>query len=510
MKQMANRKLALVIVDGIGLAPPNPGNVVTPAMMPTLFATMERYGHAVLDASGPPVGLDAGQVGNSEVGHLTIGAGRVLPSTLKRIDAAFNDGTWARHPAWAEIAAAGRLHIVGLLSDAGVHAHWSTIAKAVRVAKTSGVQDIIVHPILDGVDSNAGRAIALLDALRAALPTDGVRLGVIMGRETFCDRSGDISVTAACCDAVLHNDCALPAFTPESLAAHLQTVGSEASFPAHLYPGGDCIAQGEPMLHTSHRADRAVQVVRMMAKTQPVYTITTVTEPDTVPEARVFFPVLPLEGGLAATLATHGIASVRIAETCKFPHVTYFLNGYHASMGEQQVEVASPRAPLADCPEMNAKGIADAILTAIEAPGDQVVIANIANLDQVGHLGDLTSAVAAAHAVEAALARIHKAALRNGYTLILMSDHGNADRIEDEDGHPFVGHTGAQVPFTVIPGGESDDALRWVRTTGSLANVAPTVLSLMGLPVPDGMEEPPLARLDPTTHRAKDRLEQVV
>jgi len=509
MKQLAGKKLALVVVDGVGLAPANPGNVVTPEVIPTLFTTMERYGHMALDASGPSVGLEAGQVGNSEVGHLTIGAGRVLVSSLKRIDAAFNDGTWAGHPAWTEFAASGRLHIVGLLSDAGVHAHWATIANAVKLAKSFGVKDIIVHPILDGVDSDSGGAAALLDELLAMLPTECARLGVIMGRETFCDRSGNTSMTAACCNALLQNSCTLPMFTPKSLEAHHQTVGSEASFPAHIFPGGDYIAQSEPVLHTSHRADRAVQVVRMLAKTQPVYTMTTVTDLETVPEARVFFPVVPLEGGLATAFTTHNIANVRIAETCKFPHVTYFLNGYHASRGEKQVEVASPTATLAECPEMNAMGTADATVTAMEAPDNTVVITNIANLDQVGHLGDLTSAVAAAHAVEAALARIYEAAIRNEYTLILMSDHGNAERIEDSGGRPIVGHTDAHVPFTVMPARASQCAVRWVRTTGSLANVAPTVLSLMGLPIPEGME-PPLARLEPVTSSVKDRLEKML
>lgn len=494
-------RVALVIVDGIGLAPPAPGNVVGPEHLPTLFAAMDRHGHAVLEASGPPVGLYPGQVGNSEVGHLTIGAGRVLPSMLARIDMAFETGTWARHPAWGPIAEAGTLHVVGLLSDAGVHAHWSTIVKAVRTARGAGVERIVVHPVLDGVDSGAGRAGALLDELAEALAGDDVRMGVVMGRKWFCDRSGALDVTATYADAVREGT-SLPAFSRGALDDHLAASGNESDFPAHLVEGGPRMRAGEPVLHTSHRADRAVQAVELLARSQIVHTMVTVAAEEVVPTSRVVLPVAPIEGGLADALEGAGLRSARIAETCKFPHVTYFMNGYRERVGEERhVEVPAGDPDLARHPAMSVEGVAEATERALADEDIALTIVNLANLDQVGHLGDVEAAKGAARAVEGALARIDAVARPHGVTQVLMADHGNADRIEDAEGRPFVGHTEMPVPFAIVPA-QGAASPRWRRRTGSLADVAPTVLALLGVRAPAGMGEP---LVDPLTEPAGSR-----
>lgn len=480
-------RVALIVVDGAGLAPAAPGNGVRPDTLPTLFDAMRRTGHAALAASGPAVGIEAGQVGNSEVGHLTIGLGRPAPSALARVDAAFRDGSWAASPLWPAIAAAGRLHVVGLVSDAGVHGHLRSIVQAATVARGAGVSEIVVHALLDGTDSVAGSGAALLADLRAALaPIGGVRLGVVMGRKWFCDRTGDLSATRVFGDAVAADPATLPTFTDAALAAHLARRPSEADFPAHLAEGGATIAPGEPVIHASHRADRAVQAARLLGERGPVHAL--VTLGDAVPEDRTFFPTRPHDDGLAFVLRDHAIGSTRIAESCKFPHVTFFINGFNGPMGETRIEIPSPPDPLEDRPEMAAEAVTDAICAAFADPAARVVIANIANLDQVGHLGRIDLIERAAAAVEAALARIAASAREHGWTVLLTADHGNADRVVDGDGRPFGSHTDAAVPFTALPA--PGTSLTWRAGQGTLAAVAPSMLAILGLAVPEGMARP--------------------
>src|SRR4051812_40381778 len=196
-------RVVLLILDGAGLADANAGNAVTEQTMPTLFRAMGDYGFARLEASGPAVGLDKGEVGNSEVGHLTIGAGYVVPSTLSRIDAAYRDGTWESRALWTKLGRGKPLHIVGLLSDAGVHGHWRSLLQAATLAAKSGAPEIVVHAVLDGVDSQAGTAPMLLDSLRSGLASiPQARLGVVIGRKWFCDRSGNLELTRVFIDAV--------------------------------------------------------------------------------------------------------------------------------------------------------------------------------------------------------------------------------------------------------------------------------------------------------------------
>lgn len=486
-------RVALIVIDGAGLAPAGPGNGVRPDALPTLFRAIERAGHAALAASGPAVGIEEGQVGNSEVGHLTIGLGRTAPSALARVDAAFRDGSWAASPLWPAITEAGTLHVVGLASDAGVHGHLRSIVQAAAVARGAGVPEVVVHAVLDGTDSVAGSAPGLLARLRGDLAAiGGVRLGVVMGRKWFCDRSGDLSVTRVFADAVSGDPAALPGFSDAALEAHLASHASEADFPAHLAEGGTTIAAGEPVIHASHRADRAIQAARVLGERGPVHAL--VTLGDAVPAARTYFPTRPHDGGLAVVLRDHGIASTRIAESCKFPHVTFFLNGFNGEMGERRVEIPSPKDSLEERPEMAAEAVTDAICAAFADPEERVVVANIANLDQVGHLGRIDLIERAAAAVESALARIAAAAHRHGWTVLLTADHGNADCVVDSDGRPFGSHTAADVPFTAIPA--PGTALTWRAGRGTLAEVAPSLLAILGIAPPGDMAAPILVPAD--------------
>lgn len=476
-------KALLLILDGAGLAEPHPGNAVTPETMPTLFRAMAQHGHAVLGASGPSVGLDDGQVGNSEIGHLTIGAGCVLPSTLSRIDDAFRDGSWAGSDVWAGLSGQPRVHVVGLLSDAGVHGHLRSLVQTAALASRHGVPEVVVHPVLDGVDSQAGTAPALLAGLReqlAGLP--GVRLGLVMGRRWFCDRSGDLAISRVFADALAAGT-ALPEFSDAALTAHL-SAAAESGFPAHRMPGAPLAEAGEPVVLTQHRADRVAQVAGVLAGRHPVYSLVELGAG--APVSGVFFPTRPLSHGLGFELSRAKLRSTRIAEACKFPHVTRFLNGLNADLEGSSVRIASiPDAEIGDRPEMSIDLVAKAIEAVVRTPGNRVVIANIANLDQVGHLGRYNAAVRAARCVDATLEALLGICREEGWTVLITSDHGNADRTLDDAGRPFGSHTDRPVPFTVVPA--PGRAFAWKSRAGSLANVAPSLLSVLGLPKPDCM-----------------------
>lgn len=483
-------KSALIVIDGIGVTSATDSNAVTPETMPFLFQVMETHGYATLKADGLAVGLEEGQVGNSEVGHLTIGAGKVVPSMLRRINEAFLAGTWAEHPIWQSLATqpcrdCSRLHLIGLLSDAGVHGHWRTMAQAAQIAAEAGVEEILLHPVLDGNDSAAGSAPALLRDLQAAIATHPqIRLGLIMGRKWFCDRSGKLELTQTFVDA-LCGEVTHPTFTPEALAQHLAEAPSEVTFPPHLYPGGRLCEAGEPVLHASHRADRAVQAGQLIGKIRPFYSVIHL-EGASIPE-RVFFATHPLDAGLAFTCKEHGINPDRIAEQCKFPHVTYFVNGFNPELGENSTCIPSiPDAQIPEKPEMSVEAIADRIVGAMEKGECCSLVANLANLDQVGHTGRVDLAKKAAQSINQSLERIASVAANQGWTLVLTSDHGNAEQMADDRGNPLGSHTFNPVPLTVLPA--PGTRVNWQSRQGGLANVAATYLTTLAVPPAPYME----------------------
>jgi len=487
MMSSSTSRICLLILDGVGYDKRAAGNAVRPDTMPALFSSMESNGFAVLGAAAEAVGLEPGQVGNSEAGHLAIGAGRIVPCLTRRIVEEFESGQWATSPGWEVALERGCLHIVGLLSDAGVHGLARTIVHAARAARTAGVREIHVHPVLDGVDSLAGTAPRLLAELRTALDgVPGVHLGVIAGRKNFCDRSGDLDVTRTYIDALL-GTADLPAFTDSVLHKHLATGAAEAEFSAHLVEGGRNACHGEPILITSHRADRARQVARVLTETQPLLMM--VDPGKDIPVEHVFFRQPPLEKGLAHELRRAELASVRIAEKCKFPHVTFFLNGFDAGLEGEGVCIHSiPESEIPDRPEMSLPEVSERVVESLSDPDCRVVIANVANLDQVGHLGRLDLAERAASVVDEAFTRIREAAERHGWTLFVTADHGNADKVQGADGEPFGSHTACPVPFVVIPA--AGRRFSWSAREGTLASVASTCLLGLGIDPPEWMESP--------------------
>ena len=486
------RRALLLILDGAGYSTGSHGNAVTAEHMPGLFECMDRHGFAVLHAAGEAVGLEPGQVGNSEAGHMTIGAGHTVPSLARRILGAYEDGSWLDDPGWEIARQNGILHVVGLVSDAGVHATARTIFHVADLAARAGVARIVVHPVLDGVDSKAGTAPELLSELRERLASvPRLRYGVIQGRRAFCDRSGDLDVSREVA-AALRGEVELPLFSDGRLTAHVKQT-SEAEFAPHwMETELSAIAPDEPVVLTSHRADRARQIATVLGETQPVLML--VDPGRDVNCEHVFFPQQPLKRGLAFEFRRAGLRSRRIAEKCKFPHVTFFFNGFDAGVEGDGVCIPSlPEAEIRAHPEMSASRITDAIVEALRSPGERVLVANLANLDQVGHLGNYELAIHAAHQVEVELRRIAGCCEENGWTLLITGDHGNADQVVDADGSPHGSHTDRPVPLAVQPA--PGLRARWVGASGTLANVAASMLAALDLDVP-GWMHPPLVRFE--------------
>ena len=443
-------KALLVIVDGLGCAPDERGNAITPDTMPRLFGWMREHGHAVLEASGRPVGLGAGQTGNSEAGHLVIGAGRRVPSLLEAIGEAYEDGTYQAHPLWQELGRASVLHVVGLLSDAGVHGFWPNLVRAATLAGRHGIPRIHVHALLDGVDSQEGSAPRLLGELEAALEgLPGVALATVMGRRWACDRTGDLETTRVLRDH-LCGAFEVPSFAMQALSDHLAGGQGEKDFPCHAVVEDPFVGAGEPVLLVNHRADRTRQVAEVFAQTHPVYSL--VELEDRVPLSRVFFPKQSLTDGVGFVLRSCGIRTARVAEQCKFPHVTYFFNGFNDSLGEEAVCVPSiPESEIPTHPEMSAREVTAAVRAILERGDERAVVANLANTDQVGHTGQVEAARRAATCVDDCLAELYAVCQTQGYTLIVTSDHGNADVMLDGEGRPLGSHSPSPVPLVVVP-----------------------------------------------------------
>ena len=495
-------KAVLVVIDGLGWSEATSGNAVTASTMPFLFGLAAKHGVAELEASGESVGLQEGQTGNSEAGHLTIGAGRRVASLLESIGEAYADGSFRDNPVWQELAGTKCLHVVGLLSDAGVHGYWPNLVRAAELARSQNVSSVYVHAILDGVDSQQGSAPRLLDQLLRDLePLEGVTCASVMGRRWACDRSGDLSITKVLVDH-LRGRHETPELGKQTLGEFLAQGSAEKDFPCHRLANHRFIGEGEAVLLTNHRADRNRQVAEVFAADGPVYSL--IELGDAVPAERVFFPKESLREGVAFELRQHGVVSARVAEQCKFPHVTYFFNGFNETLGEDTICLPSvPEASIGDRPEMSARAVTDAVLRLLEEPDRRAILVNLANADQVGHTGRLDAVKQAVGIVDRELDRLHAACQELGWSLLITSDHGNADRMLDEQGRPLGSHSSSPVPLLVVPAHGQDLAL--ANRNGTLANVGATFLTALGLSPPDWMAQSLItfANAGPPAHTGK-------
>jgi 2,3-bisphosphoglycerate-independent phosphoglycerate mutase len=496
--------LALIVLDGWGLAAPGPGNAVSLASTPVFDELWSRYPHTTLSASSRDVGLPDGQMGNSEVGHLNLGAGAVVKQDLTRIDEAIADGSFFENPALkaaCEVARSGprgRLHLMGLVSDGGVHSGWAHIEACIELAAREGVPDLVVHAFTDGRDTLPTAAPTYLAELERWLRHAG-RVGTVSGRYYAMDRDRRWDRTKLAYDAIvlaegLHAESAIDAVE----AARARGETDEFVRPTVIgdYDGVD---DGDAILHFNFRPDRARQLVRALADPDfdefprgnaPRIHMTTLTQYQKDWEYPVAFPPSPPETTLAEVISRRGERQLHVAETEKYAHVTYFFNGGREVEweGEDRCLVPSVRdvATYDQKPEMSAREAADAFRERWAQDGYRFGIINFANADMVGHTGEIAAAVAAVEAVDGCLGDVVSEVHRSAGACIVTADHGNADNMREPDGSPNTAHSTNPVPLVVTVEGIA------LADGGILADVAPTALDLLGIDRPAAMTGRPL------------------
>jgi 2,3-bisphosphoglycerate-independent phosphoglycerate mutase len=495
------RPVALCILDGWGLSPSREGNAVALARTPNFDRIWAECPHAELAAHGPDVGLPEGQMGNSEVGHTNIGAGRVVWMDLPRIDNAIADGRFAANPGLGRFVAAvkaagGTAHLAGLASPGGVHSHQRHVAAAAQAIAAAGVP-VAVHAFLDGRDVPPASAAAQIAALEAALPA-GARIATVSGRFYAMDRDRRWDRVEAAVAALLRGEGLHAASAAEAIAAAYAR-GETDEFVTPTVIGGYAGARdGDGLLFANFRADRARQILEALV--DPVFDGFTVG-PRPAWSALLgmvqyserldalmptIFPSENIVNSLGAWVSGHGVRQFRLAETEKYPHVTFFLNGgvERPAEGEVRYMAPSPKVRTYDLqPEMSAAEVTEQFVGALGSGAYGLIVVNYANPDMVGHTGVLAAAIAAVEAVDRGLGLVLDALRAAGGAMIVTADHGNCEvMIDPETGGPHTAHTLNPVPVVLV-GGPEGARLR----DGRLADLAPSLLDLMGLAPPPEM-----------------------
>lgn len=501
-------KHLLVILDGYGIAEDPSVSAIAAAETPFLDHLFATVPTATLRASGRAVGLPEGQMGNSEVGHLNLGAGRVVDQDITRIDKAIEDGSLRENAALLQAiqhaqANDSMLHLMGLVSDGGVHSHLAHLAALLELAAKEGLERVVIHAFTDGRDTGPEAGAGYLRDLQAAIEAAGVGvIGSVVGRYFAMDRDQRWERTEKAYRLLTEGTGARyddPVAFLE--ASYADGVTDEFVQPGALHGGaGTRIGDGDAVVFFNFRSDRGRQLTRAVteagfegfARTPPDVHFTTMTRYSADFDVPVAFDKPNLDGVLGEVVAAAGRTQLRAAETEKYPHVTFFFNGGREVQydGEQRILVPSPKVPTYDLqPEMSAPELADRVAAAIREDAPDLVVLNFANPDMVGHTGVFEAAVAAVEAVDRAAKVVIDAAREAGYAVEVIADHGNADKMRNPDGSPHTAHTTALVPHAVWAEGVA--AVR----DGALGDVAPTILTLMGVDRPDAMTGTPLVDL---------------
>lgn len=503
------RPVALIILDGVGLNPNPRANAVAIARHPNLDRYMAEYPFTTLTACGEAVGLSEGQMGDSNVGHLNLGAGRIVWQTLVRISRAIKDGSFGRIPAWETAFVRARqpgvaLHLVGLVSDGGVHSHIDHLHALLDLAKAAGVGQVYVHAILDGRDVPPQSALRWVKPLAEHLDKLGNgRIATVSGRYWAMDRDKRWERTEKAFDAIVSGRGEKSAPAPEAAVQQSYAAdsrGDEFVLPTVIGAGYPGIRTQDAVITFNFRPDRMRQLVRALAEThfdgfarpdgyQPpaVFSMTQYDETFNLPVA---FPPEFVKVPMGEVVSRAGLRQLRIAETEKYPHVTYFFNGGEEKVlaGEERVMIPSPKdVPTYDKkPQMSAYEITAELLRWIEGDKVDFIVLNFANGDMVGHTGVLEAAVKAVEVVDECLGRVVEALRAKGGAALVLADHGNCDQMVDyETGAPHTNHTLYPVPCILVDDGRKDSKL---REGGVLANAAPTLLQVIGLEKPPEME----------------------
>ena len=496
------RAVALIILDGWGYREDRDGNAILMAQTPNWQRIWAHESRTLLTASGRAVGLPDGQMGNSEVGHLNLGAGRIVMQDLVRISAAIDDGRFFQNEALRSACdqvqeTGGTLHLLGLLGDGGVHAHEAHLFALVELARQRGVRRVVLHAMLDGRDTPPQSAMRFLSTALATIG-DRAQLASVSGRYFGMDRDHRWERTGLWYRAAVSGDAPVEhdALTALQRAYDAGTTDEFVRPFVLAGPDGTALApmrDGDALICFNYRSDRMRQTLRALAMPdftgfetgpRPSLAITTMTSYDDAFPFPVAFAPQSMRHLVGEVIADAGLTQLRIAETEKYPHVTFFFNGGRDEPfpGEDRQMMPSPKVATYDLqPEMSAAGVCDLLCDALAHRTHDFVLCNFANTDMVGHTGSIPATIRAVEAVDACLGRILTAAEQGGARLIITADHGNADVMVDPVTHqPHTAHTTNPVPLVVL----DPDATAPLRSGGALCDVGPTALALLGLTLP--------------------------
>jgi 2,3-bisphosphoglycerate-independent phosphoglycerate mutase len=499
------RPVLLVVLDGFGLAEPGPANAVALARTPVFDRVWATGPHSTLEASGPAVGLPKGQMGNSEVGHLNLGAGRVVPQSLTFIQDRIDDGRLYTDPVLGDLcdavaASGGTLHLMGLLSDGGVHSDLAHLEALVELARRRGLPRVAIHAFMDGRDTAPDGGRRYLERLERTIATTGAaaRVRTVIGRYWAMDRDRRWDRVKRAWDAMVHGDGAHRAVSAHDAieAAYARGETDEFVAPTVVAAEGEApvrVQDGDGVLFFNFRADRARQLAHAFLDgadwdgfdrgVVPDVRFASLMQLESTLDAPYALALPELEEPLAEVIARAGLAQHHTAETEKYPHVTYFFNAKNEAPypGETRYLEPSPKVATYDLqPEMSAPALAAACAERLRTHDDAFVLINFANPDMVGHTGVLEAAIAACEAADAGLGVVLEALATRGGVALVVADHGNAEQMVDADGGPHTAHTTNPVPCVLV-GAPTGARL---RDGGVLGDVAPTVLELLGLEQP--------------------------
>ncbi|HAJ60222.1 MAG TPA: 2,3-bisphosphoglycerate-independent phosphoglycerate mutase [Cyanobacteria bacterium UBA8543] len=505
MRQAPISPVVLVILDGWGYREAINGNAIAASRTPVMDSLWAAYPSTLIRTSGKDVGLPDGQMGNSEVGHLNIGAGRVVPQELVRISDAVEDGTIRENPALLKVCQevhtqGGKLHLVGLCSEGGVHSHLDHLLGLLDFAKLQGLSEVCIHAITDGRDTKPTEGVEAIQKIQDHIDKIGVgRIVTISGRYYAMDRDRRWDRVKKAYDNMTQDGPGDGRSAVEVLkVSYKSDITDEFVFPIRLAPGA--VESGDGVIFFNFRPDRARQLTQAFVaptfngfereQIKPL-TFATFTQYDPTFPVLVAFEPQNLNNILGGVIAKNGLRQFRTAETEKYAHVTYFFNGglELPFEGEDRELVQSPMVATYDrAPAMSAEEVTDVATRAIEKRIYSLVVINYANTDMVGHTGNIEACVQAVETVDRCLGRLIESINKAGGTALITADHGNAECMRDETGNPWTAHTTNPVPFILvegeglkIPGHSTEVAL---RNDGRLADIAPTILEILKLPQP--------------------------
>ncbi len=501
---MLKKRVILIIMDGWGLGQVASADAIQHADVPFTRSLYEKYPNTTLITCGESVGLPEGQMGNSEVGHLNLGAGRIVYQELQRINVAIRDGSFAKNETLlASVRFAKKnnkpLHLLGLVSNGGVHSHIDHLKVIIDVCKSEGLNDVFIHAFTDGRDCDPKSGLGFIKELQEHLNKTVGKIATVCGRYFAMDRDKRWERIKLAYDAIANG---IGEKATDAIAAvensYKKNVTDEFIRPTVILDEGQqplaVIKDGDVAICFNFRTDRCREITQVLTQSDfPEFNMkklslhyTTMSEYDqTFKNVNIIFDTDNLVNTLGEILEKNGAKQIRIAETEKYPHVTYFFSGGRelAFEGEKRIMIPSPKVATYDLqPEMSAMEVTDALLPEIKNKTADFICLNYANADMVGHTGVWTAVIKAVETVDKCVEKIITACLENGYTIFLTADHGNADFMINQDGSPNTAHTMNPVPFFII-----DKNWNGKIKPGKLGDLAPTILTMMGIPVPKEM-----------------------